>query len=318
MKPLFIGGCERSGTTMLGAMLGGHSRCLCLPESQFMDDQLAHADADGRIDARAALSRIVAHERFRLLWDLPSDPAPVQPAELGATLADLWTGLALAYGRKLGQPAADVWIDHTPTNFRRVRGLLRLFPAARFIHLVRDGRAVAASLLPLDWGPNNALHAAEFWMARCALGLAAELDLGTDRVLRVRYEDILQEPESSLRRITSFIGLDYEPEMASANASKPTRYHERQHHLVGQAPVPSRAAGWQQVLSRREVEMVEAEAGDFLETLGYQPRYGVRAMPATRVEVFRLRLGDLARRARNNLWRRWRVRRFIPRRRPEP
>jgi len=233
-------------------------------------------------------------------------------------LADIWTGLALAYGRKLGQPAAEVWIDHTPTNFRRVRGLLRLFPAARFIHLVRDGRAVAASLLPLDWGPNNALHAAEFWMARCALGLAAELDLGPDRVLRVRYEDILQEPESSLRRITSFIGLDYEPEMASANASKPTRYHERQHHLVGQAPVPSRAAGWQQVLSRREVEMFEAEAGDFLETLGYQPRYGVRAMPATRVEVFRLRLGDLARRARNNLWRRWRVRRSIPQRRPEP
>ncbi len=318
MRPLFIGGCERSGTTMLGAILGGHSRCLCLPESQFMDDQLAHADADGRIDARAALSRIVAHERFRLLWDLPPDPAPIQPAELGPTLADLWTGLALAYGRKLRQPGAEVWIDHTPTNFRRVRGLLRLFPAARFIHLVRDGRAVAASLLPLDWGPNNALHAAEFWMARCALGLAAELDLGPDQVLRVRYEDILQEPESSLRRITSFIGLDYEPEMASANASKPTRYHERQHHLVGQAPVPSRAAGWQQVLSRREVEMFEAEAGDFLETLGYQPRYGLRAMPATRVEVFRLRLGDLARRARNNLWRRWRVRRSIPQRRPEP
>src|SRR6188472_1560818 len=82
MKPLFIGGCERSGTTMLGAMLGGHSRCLCLPESQFMDDQLAHADADGRVDSRAALSRILAHERFRLLWDLPSDPAVVKPGRL--------------------------------------------------------------------------------------------------------------------------------------------------------------------------------------------------------------------------------------------
>ncbi|MFL5491152.1 MAG: hypothetical protein ACJ8AV_07035, partial [Gemmatimonadales bacterium] len=71
------------------------------------------------------------------------------------------------------------------------------------------------------------------------------------------------------------------------------------------------------VLSRREVEIFEAEAGDFLETLGYQPRYGVRAMPATRVEVFRLRLGDLARRARNNLLRRWRVRTSLPQRRPE-
>ena len=258
-----------------------------------------------------------AHERFRLLWDLPLDPAGIQPPELGTTLPELWTWLARAYGRKAGKPAADVWIDHTPTNFRRVRGLLRMFPAARFIHLVRDGRAVAASLLPLDWGPNNALHAAEFWMARCALGLAAELDLGPDRILRVRYEDVLQEPESSLRRIAGFIGLDYEPEMASATPSRPTRYHERQHHLVGQAPIRSRAAGWQQVLSRREVEIFEAETGDFLETLGYQARYGVRAMPATRVEVFRLRLSDLARRARNNLLRRWRVRTSLPQRRPE-
>lgn len=317
MRPVFIGGCERSGTTMLGAMLGGHSRCLCVPESQFMDDQLAHMDAEGKIDSRAALGRIVAHERFRLLWDLSRDPALLHPAELSTTLPDVWTALAVAYGRKVRKPSAEVWIDHTPTNFRRVRGLLRMFPEARFVHLVRDGRAVAASMLPLDWGPNNALHAAEFWMARCALGLAAELDLGPARVLRVRYEDLLQETERSLRRITDFIGLAYEPEMASAHAFRPTKYHERQHHLVGQAPVHSRVAGWQQVLSRREVEIFEAEAGDFLETLGYQPRYGVRAMPATRVEVFRLRLDDLARRARNNLLRRWRVRSSLLQRRPE-
>ena len=104
MKPVFIGGCERSGTTMLGAMLGCHSRSLCLPESQFMDDQLAHADSDGRIDSRAALGRIVAHERFRLLWGLSLEPASVQADKLGSTLADLWTWLAQAYGRKAGNP----------------------------------------------------------------------------------------------------------------------------------------------------------------------------------------------------------------------
>ncbi len=72
---------------MLGATLGGHSRCLCLPESQFMDDLLAHADSDGRIDPFAALGRIAAHERFRLLWDLPLDPAGIQPPELGHDVA---------------------------------------------------------------------------------------------------------------------------------------------------------------------------------------------------------------------------------------
>src|SRR4051794_2153218 len=308
MRPLLIGGCERSGTTMLGAMLGCHSKCLCVPESQFLDDLLPHADPEEAIDPRIALARISSHERFRLLWDLPLDRAATGPAEVGTTYREILTWLVQAYGRKAGKPGADLWIDHTPTNFRRARTLLRIFPAARFVHLVRDGRAVAASLLPLDWGPNNSLHAAEFWMARCALGLAAELELGDTRVLRVRYEDVLQKPEASLRRIADFAGLEYEAGMVAGSAYRPTRYHERQHHLVGQPPDLSRAAGWQQTLSRRQVEIFEAETGDFLESLGYQPKYGVRARPASRVEVLRLRLGDLARRVRNNFHRRWRAR----------
>jgi hypothetical protein len=293
---------------MLGVMLGGHSRCLCVPESQFLDDLLASEDLERPVDPVATLTRIVAHERYRLFWDLPLDPAGLSPLDLGATYPAVLIWLVRAFGRKVGKSTPDLWIDHTPTNFRRARTLLRLFPDALFIHLVRDGRAVAASLLPLDWGPNNAFDAAEFWMARCAPGLASELDLGDTRVLRVRYEDVLQDPDQSLRRIAIFAGLDYEPAMASGTAQRPRRYHERQHRLVGTTPDASRVAGWQEALTRRQVEIFEAEAGDFLETLGYQPRYGIRAVPATRVEVLQLRLHDLARRARNNLHRRWRAR----------
>jgi sulfotransferase family protein len=307
MRPIFVGGCERSGTTMLGAMLGGHSRCLCVPETQFIDDLLAQADLGRSVDPRTALTRIVAHERYRLFWNLSLDPSSVDPVELGSTYGEVLIWLVRAFGRKAGKSTPDLWIDHTPTNFRRARTLLRTFPEARFIHLVRDGRAVAASLLPLDWGPNNALHAAEFWMARCAPGLATELDLGGSRVLRVRYEDVLQEPEGSLRRIALFAGVEYEPDMVTGKSHRASRYHERQHRLVGNPPDVSRAAGWQQVLTRRQIEMFEAEAGEFLETLGYQPRYGLRALPATRIEVLRLRLHDLARRAQNNLHRRWRA-----------
>jgi sulfotransferase family protein len=296
---------------MLGALLGLHSECVCVPESQFIDDLIGWADySPASWDPRQALGRIVSHQRYRLLWDLPLDPAAVDPVELGSSLPELLTWLVQAYGRNSGK-AGSVWADHTPTNFRRGRTLLRLFPAARFIHLVRDGRAVAASLLPLDWGPNNVLHAAEFWMARCAQGLAAELEWGSERVLRVRYEDLLNQPEASMRRIADFAGLDYEPQMASGGGHGPSRYNARQHHLVGLAPDPSRVERWQQLFTRRQVEIFEAEAGDFLETLGYRPRYGIRALPASRVEVFRLRVGDIARRATNNLRRRWRAKRSI-------
>ena len=65
---------------------------------------------------------------------------------------------------------------------------------------------MAASLLPLDWGPNNTLHAAEYWLAHTAPGLAAESELGAERVLRVKYEDLVSQPESALQRIASFAG----------------------------------------------------------------------------------------------------------------
>jgi hypothetical protein len=312
MRPIFIGGCERSGTTMLGAMLGGHSQCVCVPESQFIDHQLARADFHpDSVEPRRVLANILSNPRYRLLWHHQLDLATVDVQKIGSTYAQVLCWLVHTYGRKVGKANTPVWIDHTPTNFRRDLMLLRMFPDARFIHLVRDGRGVAASVIPLDWGPNNIVHAAEFWMARCAFGLAAEVELGLERVLRIRYEDVLADPERTLRRVATFAGLEYEPAMIEGVGHQPARYNERQHRLVGHAPDRSRAAGWQRVLSAREVEIFEAEVGDFLMALGYQPQYGIRALPVRRTEVFRMRVRDLAQRARNNLQRQWRARRSM-------
>ena len=273
LRPLFVGGCERSGTTMLGAMVGGHSLCVCVPETQFIEHLFTRDDFDlDAVEPQKTLSSIVADERYRLLWNLPLDPAVVNPAELGSTYAEVLSWLVRAYGRHLGKSSATLWVDHTPTNFKRGLTLLRMFPDARFLHLVRDGRGVAASLLPLDWGPNDIFRAAEYWMARCAVGLAAELQLGPDRVLRVRYEDLLANPEPTLRGIASFAGLDYEPAMAQGTGHWPNRYNERQHRLVGQPPDQSRAESWHHSLTSRQIEIFESAAGEFLEDARLSPR----------------------------------------------
>ena len=309
LRPVFVGGCERSGTTMLGAMLGGHSLCVCVPESHFIEHLLERCDLDlDTVEPQAMLASIVANERYRVLWKLPLDPQAVDPTKLGSTYAEVLSWLVQAYGRHLGKPAPRVWVDQTPSNFKRGLTLLRMFPDARFIHIVRDGRGVAASVLPLDWGPNDIVGAAEFWMARCAVGLVAEPQLGPDRVLRVRYEDLLAQPETSLRRIGSFAGLDYEPTMAQGVGYTPTRYNERQHRLVGQPLDQSRAHNWNRSLTPRQIEIFESVAGDFLEMLGYQPEYGIRARPVRPHEVIPMTIGALLRRLRNALRRRRRIR----------
>jgi Sulfotransferase family len=71
-----------------------------------------------------------------------------------------------------GKEEADWWVDHTPTNLRFARLLTAWFPEARFIHIVRDpGRA--ASVMPLNWGPNTITEAALFWKRRMALALTS-------------------------------------------------------------------------------------------------------------------------------------------------
>jgi Sulfotransferase family len=312
MRPVFIGGCERSGTTMLGAMLGGHAECVCVPETQFIEQLLAAPDFDpDTVDTAKTLAKIRANERYRLLWDLPLERVAPAQDQTGPTYARLLSWLVGQYANRLGKPNPSVWVDQTPTNFRRALTLLRMFPDARFIHLVRDGRAVAASLLPLDWGPNNILHAAEFWMGRCALGLAAEVELGGARVQRVRYEDLVQDPERVLRGIAGFTGLEYQPAMAQGGGHRVGRYSQRQHRLVGQPPQKSRAEAWRRSLSRREIEIFEAEAGELLELLGYRTDFGIRARPARPPELLRMRLAELALRAGNNLRRRWRAHRSL-------
>lgn len=304
-----VGGCERSGTTMLGAMLGSHSLCICVPESHFIEKLLARSEFDPEaVDPRAVLASIVNHERYRVLWNMPLDPRAADPKELGSTYASVLSWLVQTYGRRSGKPDAQVWVDQTPSNFKRGLTMMHMFPDARFIHIVRDGRGVAASVLPLDWGPNDILRAAEFWMARCAAGLAAESRLGGDRVLRVRYEDLVSDPEPTLRRLASFAGVEYEPAMAQGAGYSPTPYHERQHRLVGQPPDQTRANSWNRSLTPRQIELFESVAGEFLEMLGYRPEYGIRARPARISEVLRMKATGIASRVRNNLRRRRRIR----------
>jgi len=312
VKPLFVGGCERSGTTMLGAMLGASRRCITVPESQFIEHQFERVGFDpGALNPREVLAGIIADERYRLLWQMPLQPEDVRPEQVGTTYPRLLTWLVREYARTRDKPSAEVWVDHSPNNFPRALTLLRLFPEARFIHLVRDGRAVAASLLPLDWGPNNTLHAAEYWMARTAAGLLAESELGAERVLRVTYEELVAQPELAMQRLCSFAGLNYESAMAAGAGEPVGRYHERQHQLVGQPPDRSRVDAWRRALTAREIEIFEAEAGDFLTLLGYEPVFGIRARPASRFQVFQLRIADFARRAGNNLRRQRRARNAI-------
>ena len=297
MSPVFIVGCQRSGSTMLGAMLGAHPDVVCLPEAQFIGDLLPQ-EAGDPVDPARLIDAIERHWRFRI-WGFPLSGARPGAGELPPRFGATIDWLVRRYATHVGKPDARYWIEQQPGHVQRIWHLVTHFADGRFLHLVRDGRAVAASLMTCDWGPNRPLAAAKFWQERVAIGLAAELTMGAERIRRVSFEALVDEPEPALEQIAQFLGLELHPAML-----RPTGLHLREfasfdHRLVGRAPERERAMAWAEHLPPRAIEIIEAQTGDLLPLLGYELRFGPRPRPAAGLEKVRLVAEDQVLRWRN-------------------
>jgi hypothetical protein len=186
----------------------------------------------------------------------------------GALCSAILGRIVSNYARRHGKPDACVWIDHTPEHLRSIPDLLTSSLAVHGVHVLRDGRAVAASMKAVDWGPRDVVPLAEWWLARVAEGFAAT-QLLEDRAAQLRFEDLLADPEAELRRLCTTLGLDYSAAMPTSRALAVPDYTRLQHRHVGHAPDASRAEAWRRELPRREQELFEAVAGDALRLLGY-------------------------------------------------
>ncbi len=287
---IVVGGCPRSGTTLVGNALGAAEDAIVTPEAQFASEALA-AIASGTLpsDPREIIAFIAGHWRFRI-WDapmpetwpdltrtrsgLPMSGAAMCAAILGRIVSD--------HARQMGKPDARVWIDHTPEHLRAIPTLATSGFDIRGVHVLRDGRGVAASMKAVDWGPRDAAALAEWWLARIAEGFAAERLLSA-KAVTVRFEDVLAEPESALRRLCDALGLEYSEAMPTSRALQVVDYTRAQHRFVGRRPDPARAEAWKTALSAREQEVFESLAGPALALLGY-PRGFAAPEPQGRFE----------------------------------
>src|ERR687897_3165379 len=114
-----------------------------------------------------------------------------------------------AYAGKLGKPG---WADKTTHYVHHLDFLLSVWPHAKVVVLVRDGRDVALSLKRLPFGPNNAWAAAQWWARGVRAGRKA-VERHPDRVRCVRYEDLAERPSEQVRAVCDFLGLSYSDEM---------------------------------------------------------------------------------------------------------
>lgn len=305
MRPVFIGGCPRSGTTLLGGLLGAHSDCMCLPEMQFKIDLMREVAGDGRMPVETLVSFLRQHWRFRL-WNMDVEHESVRRTfeemggrvERGLTYVEAVEVVVRSYARHVGAGEPQVWIDHTPGNIRNTQELLERFPEANVVHIVRDGRGVAASVIPLDWGPNTVWEVTRWWPHWIASGLAAELS-APDRVVRVHFEDLVRKPRATLAALSRRLHLAPDDQLGTGTAFLVPRFTHSQHELASHPPDPSRADAWRSSLRPRELEIIESSTADLLRSLGYPLQHGIFARRPSRREKVAGRLISLKRRSLN-------------------
>ncbi len=310
MLAVFIGGCARSGTTLLGSMLGAHSECLCTPESQFKTDVfLRMRNSEKTIaDIEYGLYLIKNHWRFKI-WGLPLNLCLKEKIH---SYQDLIKFVVRVYGEKVGKPTPKIWIDHTPTNMKYSATLLNIFPDAKFIHIVRDGRAVASSLIPLDWGPNTIDKAAYFWLKRVQYGIQAEESIKNGQIVRISFEELVENPKETLEGLCSFLNITFQSQMVKGAGFNVPSYTVKQHSLIGNPPDKNRINIWEKKLTPRQVEIFESIAGDLLLKLGYSLHYGLKARKITTTEKLFLNLQEfLKRRLINKIRKKYRKHKAI-------
>lgn len=274
MRPIFIGGCGRSGTTVLATELGRRLDLSVPPEAQFLVRGLAAAseappDRVAHFEARA-----LSDWRMTLWFDEATRRTLPGRLKQVDSPADAMRELARAYSEEQGGPTPQGWVDHTPWNVLYAHTLLSTFEESPLIHIVRDPRAVVASALPLDWGPSTARDGARWWMERVGAGLLAEASLPS-RVYRISYEAMILDADQQFAALLDWLKTEFGFAAPLYHRDRPgsalPKYTSGQHALVGQPLNAGRVEGWRDRLSARDISIIEGELGDSLQLLGYTP-----------------------------------------------
>lgn len=170
------------------------------------------------------------------------------------------------------------WAENTPNHVLEVSHIASFFPDAKVIHVIRDGRAVAASLNRLNWvsckhPALRIISAGIHWETQVQTGRREGRILG-NRYLEIRYENLIQEPDVTLARISEFIGVVVDRHLLDTNpcgaVGKSNSVYGVDCTEEGQLFSLDALTRWVSELSANEQGELNTVIGETLDSLGYQ------------------------------------------------
>lgn len=284
-RPIFIVGAPRSGTTLLQYILRSHPG-ISMPtgESHFMIPLYRNAGKFGDLRQIENVRRVL-HEMYRISanfldTDLQGMKFDIQELsrelqEQGCdTIPDIIAGLFEKNARGEGK---ERWGDKTPYYILHMKAIIDMFPDAKFIHIIRDGRDSALSMFKrkYDFNVYNTYHAAKYWQQYVEVGQKSGRELGSEAYFEIRYEDILTDAVSSLKRLCGFLEEEYSDALVNFRVST-----EPGKTPLLQKPIQKdNIEKWRRLMTSRQVSVFEGATGGTLALNRYEIVTGAKPIP---------------------------------------
>lgn len=168
---------------------------------------------------------------------------------------------------------ASTWCCKSLANIKFLPAIEAHFRNARYIYLYRDGRDVAVSFRKAIVGEKHYYHIARDWAQTQRLALTMEAHIGPDRFFRVKYEDMVEEPEATMMRLCEFLDTEYRPDMLNFHETDEAHRAAQSSDLWGNVTQPimkGNTGKFRIEASEKDVRIFESMAGDVLDKLNYR------------------------------------------------
>ena len=261
--PVFLVGMNGSGTTMLLDSLIRHPELFGFKrETRLLPHMLNQIEQLGDL-----LSDQVYLKAWKLVQSIPAfavvhgGTAPPIPDNWQAFRRDP-AAIVDAFFRYFATSAGKQrWCEKSPQNVQHIEMLAKAFPGAKFVHVIRDGRACAASF-HRRWGRHPELSIYR-WRHAVAEGQRQGNAVEASRYLEVRYEELTQQPEEGMRRICEFLGVPFDVHVLESRQPQ-----SRQPNAAGK--IRANPNSWRQYFNPKRLRSLESIAGSYLLDLGYE------------------------------------------------
>ncbi len=300
LRPLQIIGTQRSGSNLLRLMLNQSAKIVAPHPPHILQVFSPLLDRYGDLDQTDHFQELV-QDVCQLIstnpvpWQwVPPSPEHLIQACTQPSLPELFRRI---YEYHAQQTGADTWCCKSMANVHRIESLEQTGIQARYLHLVRDGRDVAASFQRAMIGEKHLYHLAQKWKLDQQVALQWKSKLPEDRYLQIQYERLLTEPETVLAEVCAFAELPYEPvRMLTYYETKASQLAAHSGYMwsnLNQPILRNNIGKYQQQLGAEGILLFESVAGEMLEQLGYPPEYPssarkVKVSPETLAEFDRL------------------------------